>query len=70
MNELKLHSNIYSMIQVEKAAKAYRDICQIKINKNGNYIICEFTNCFYDKNETISEFKNYIIDLMNTDIAL
>lgn len=70
MNELKLSTNIFGIRNVEKAIVAYKDLCKIGINYTGNYIICEFTDCIYDNEETIREFENYIIDLMNTDVEL
>lgn len=70
MNKLKLNTNIFNKICIEKAIQAYENICSIKISEIDNYIICEFTNCIYDIEETIKEFENYVIDLMNTGIKL
>lgn len=70
MNKLKLNINIFNITHVKKAVKAYKDICKIEIDQIGSYIVCEFTDCIYDSKETVNEFENYIIDLMNNDINI
>lgn len=69
MTELKLNTDIFDISCVEKTATAYKALCKIKINKTDNYMICRFTDCLYDEEETVREFENYIIDLMNTAVT-
>lgn len=70
MNKLKLTTNIFSKAYIEEAIRAYKDICNIEISEINNYIVCKFTDCIYNTEETIKEFENYVIDLMNTKLAL
>lgn len=64
-NNLYLIKEIYCKSTIFKAIEDYRSISRIDINENENYYICSFTFCQYDVIETIKEFENYIIDLMN-----
>lgn len=66
MIELKLNADIYDVQKVKIAADAYKELCKIKLRTADDYIICNFTDCLYDPEETIKEFENYTIDLMNT----
>lgn len=70
MNDLMLNTNIYKKNWIFLAAKAFEDICNINIIETNDYIVCKFSNCIYDTIETIREFENYIIDLMNTNLDL
>lgn len=70
MHKLKLNTNIFTKDHIIKAAEAYKDICKIAITEEDGYIFCEFTDCIYCIDETVKEFENYVIDLMNTDIAV
>lgn len=67
MIKLRLNPNIFKMKYIDHAAKAYEKICSIKISGEDDYIVCEFSNCIYDAEETSKEFENYIIDLMNSN---
>ena len=64
-NELYLIKEIYSKNAIYRAIEDYQTISKIDINENDNYYICFFTLCRYDLKETMKEFENYIIDLMN-----
>lgn len=64
-NELYLIKEIYSKSAIYKAIEDYRSISRIDMNENENYYVCSFIFYQYDVMETIKEFENYIIDLMN-----
>lgn len=64
-NELHLIKEIYSKNAIYRAIEDYQSISKIDMNENKNYYVCSFTFCQYDIKETMKEFENYIIDLMN-----
>lgn len=64
-NELYLIKEIYRKNAIYKAIEDYRSISNIDMNENEKYYVCSFRFCQYDVQETIKEFENYIIDLMN-----
>ena len=66
MITLHLHSEIFSMINIELAKKIYTDYADIAIKSEGNYWIVEFSDCKYDESLTIKAFENYLIGLENT----
>lgn len=66
MNELKLSKDIYEVIAIENAILQYKDICTISKTENSEYYILKFNDCIYSEVETINEFENYVIDLMNS----
>lgn len=65
MNKLKLSKSLYKIEIIIKAIDAFNDLSLIKLDITGNYYICEFNSCYYDVEQTINEFENYLIDLSN-----
>lgn len=64
-NDLYLIKEIYIKSAIYKAIEDYHLISKIDLSENNFYYICSFTFCQYDVTETIKEFENYVIDLMN-----
>ncbi len=68
MNELKLSKEIFEKAVILNAISQYDSLCRISINeKDNNYYKLSFSNCLYSNEETIKEFENYVIDLMNSN---
>lgn len=64
---LKLNKEIYSKVYIITAMQAYADLAQITVKDISEYWQCSFTRCRYDLQETILEFENYLIDLVNSN---
>ena len=62
---LKLNKEIYQLGFIKQATNAFKALAQITIEDNGAYWICSFFDCERDEQQTISEFENYLIDLLN-----
>lgn len=67
MNRIEFDLAIYSENAILRALDDYRGICTIVISKTNCLLICEFSECKYDLKDTMDEFLNYVIDLMNTN---
>lgn len=65
MNELRLRKSIFNSDILEGAISDFSDLCDIQIKNENDYVICSFFNCKYDTIETMKEFENYVIDLLN-----
>lgn len=63
--DVMLHSTIYDVSTVQKAIKAYKSFANIEFDRQNDYILCSVSDCVYDKEITIKEFLNYLIDLLN-----
>lgn len=63
--DLLLHEGLYQRQCVEQAVQDYRALARIRVSHSDGYIVCTFSRCSYDRETTIKEFSNYIIDLMN-----
>ena len=55
--------SIYSYPLILEAISAYKHICNIKVNKDDEYIICTFETA-RDATTIAREFGNYLIELM------
>lgn len=64
---LKLCKEVYSQNVVLQSKDAFSGLAKITISSDGGYWICCFTNCKVDALQTIAEFENYAIDLMNAN---
>jgi hypothetical protein len=64
--KVEYNLNIYNQSIIAAAIEAYKDYASISVSliKPG---ICElnFINCVYDTKETVNEFNNYLIELLN-----
>lgn len=47
------------------AAEAYKNLVDISIAEYPDFFMVTFTNCIYDEKQTVKEFGNYVIGLMN-----
>lgn len=65
MNKLILSKDIYIISAIENAISAFSKLAEITISEETNCYFCEFNNCVYEKDITIKEFENYLIDLCN-----
>ena len=65
MKTLVLNTEIYSLSNVEKARRAYKDYATVLIRNRDNKLRAYFLHCRYDENQTIKEFENYLIGLEN-----
>lgn len=59
--KLKLNRDIYDIDTLRKCANDYKILCDINILCAGNYFEISISNCFYDEQETVKEFCNYLI---------
>lgn len=68
MPTLRLSCDVYTESVVSMAAEQYEELglAQIGIDSDGQYSLCHFTDCPYGELQTMREFENYVIDLMNT----
>lgn len=57
--------SLYSENSIRKAIDAFDGLCHITAIKDGDYVQCTFSNCRFELMETMREFENYLIDLMN-----
>ena len=64
-NVLCIVKELYSKNAVLKAITDYQAISSIRLTENEHYYICSFNDCKYNLSETMKEFENYVIDLMN-----
>lgn len=62
----KYIKSIYSEESINRAIVDYKDICDVSITGNEKYVECTFSNFKYEKNETVLEFSNYLIEIMNS----
>ena len=65
MSDIMLHCTIYESSTIQQAVKAYSSLARIEFHRQNDYIVCNFYDCKYDKEITIKEFLNYLIDLSN-----
>lgn len=62
---LHLHKELYNRSCIYSGINAYRLLAHIRVQENGNYWVCSFSDCVYDPDLTAHEFENYLINLMN-----
>lgn len=62
---LKMNKQIFDVGLIETAVRAYTNLATIILSENSEYWICSFSDCKYSEALTVSEFENYVIDLMN-----
>lgn len=65
MIQLKLKKELYPLSYISTAQATYTGICQLEVEENDTYWLCNFSACKYEEQRTIMEFENYLIDLMN-----
>ena len=65
MSDIMLHCTIYESSTIQQAVKAYSSLARIEFHRQNDYIVCNFYDCKYDKEITIKEVLNYLIDLSN-----
>lgn len=66
MIRLRLNTDIYSLENISKAAKAYKHLAKIKVSGKKEDAKIVFRNCKYDEERTVREFENYLIGLENS----
>lgn len=64
---LKLCKEVYSPNVVIQSKDAFSGLAGITISEDSDYWICSFTNCKVNTSQTVAEFENYAIDLMNAN---
>ena len=68
MNELLLSKEIYPLTALKKTAAQFNNIAQINIKENTDNWKCDFElRKDIPLDMVISEFENYIIDLINSE---
>ena len=65
MIETRFNSEIYSQKAISIAAEAYKDLAEISISVTPEESLVIFDQCEYDEEQTVKEFGNYVIDVMN-----
>lgn len=66
MKTLKLSTEIYSSVNIEKAKSAYKGFATILVQKVHGYHRLTFLHCKHDEVLTVKEFENYLIALENS----
>lgn len=66
MRVLNLSKDLYSIENIERTAKVYKDYAKIKVKNEDEYYFVSFDKCKYDEDRTIKEFENYLIGLENS----
>lgn len=65
MKAAKFHKEIFDESAIKKTIVAFSKLTEVSMIEHGYYYICYFNNCLYEEAQTLLEFENYIIDLMN-----
>ncbi len=65
MSKLQLSTDVYSLDNIEKVCKIYKDYAKIKIKKKRDRVELIFHRCRYDSDITMKEFENYLINVEN-----
>ena len=65
MSDLKLKKSIYSSENVQTAIRAYHALTKIILSESDQDWELMFLDCKVDKNRTMAEFENYLIELEN-----
>jgi len=65
MSKLQLSTDVYSLDNIEKVCKIYKDYAKIKIKKKPDRVELIFHRCRYDSDITMKEFENYLINVEN-----
>lgn len=63
MNKLELSKFLYKREIIIKAINDFGELALITLDTKENYYICVFNSCYYDVQQTVDEFENYLIDL-------
>ena len=61
----EFHKELYSKEVIAKAVNDYSEIADIFVKNKEKYWQCLFQNCRFETEQTIREFENYMIDLLN-----
>lgn len=64
MNKLWLNKKLYQVDSIEIAKKHYEQLAKISHEKNNEYHVLSFEDCYFDEQLTMKEFENYVLDLM------
>lgn len=66
MNDtLKLNRLFYTRDVLQEAKQAYKGLADIEIKEIEEYFFCRFLKCKYDLSETMLEFENYLMEVLN-----
>lgn len=63
--DVLLHEEIYAASAIQQAVADYTQLAKITIKRGISHYALSFHHCKYDKEQTICEFCNYVLDLMN-----
>ncbi len=63
--DLLLSDELYNESAIRQAIADYAQLCKVSYMHTAQYYVLVFQRCKYDKALTISEFCNYVLDLMN-----
>lgn len=64
MSELLLNKEIYPIDAIAIAQRRYGALAKVRYGENNDYHILIFEKCYYDKELTMKEYENYVINLM------
>ncbi len=64
-NDLVLNVFLYDEKCIKRAIVDYRSLALIRYKKKDDYFLISFHACRYNKDATINEFCNYLIDMQN-----
>lgn len=66
MKRLSLSREIFNRADILMAKRKFVHLCKVDVAENNLHWDCVITDCKYDEQETMQEFENYIIVLMNS----
>ena len=68
MNKLLLSEELYPLSAVRIAVNSFSEIASITVEEGNGVLICSFTMIkSIPENICMSEFENYLIDLINSE---
>lgn len=68
MNELFLSEEVYPLSAVKRAVNAFSEIAAITVEEGKSVLICSFNTLkSIPVDICMSEFENYLIDLINSE---
>ena len=62
---IEVSKEIYPLEVIQQAIEAFRPISKIRIDDGDQYWTCSATRSKNDLQETLKEFENYLIGLIN-----
>lgn len=68
-NNMSFSKDFYSKSAIIRAINDYSKLAKITLSEESNYYICSFNNCVIASERVKHEFSNYLIEVMNSQVA-